>query len=168
MNNRLNRTHQVRQRFRITKRTHNQMLNPALSPHSPSESLVADTYPSHIPVPMEAATADVNVNVQNIQKFNMHNKANEQWGPAPNYRMRRENLVEIAMRTVMLMRENQQLQHRLAALRAETKDFMQSVMNNPENQIVAQNSPPPRGDESPEVKIKPEDIDESHHIKMEN
>lgn len=143
------------------------MLNPALSPQSPPEFPSADTYPGHIPVPLEAATADVNVNMQRMQRFNMHNKPNEQWGPAPNYQMRRDNLVEIAMRTVMLMRQNQQLQQRLAALRAETKVFMQSVMNNPENMIVAQNSPPPSGsgNNSPMIKVEP--ADESHPLKTE-
>ena len=37
---------------------------------------------------------------------------------------RREGLLDITMRTVNLMRRNQQLQHRLAALQAETKAFV--------------------------------------------
>ncbi|XP_069685386.1 uncharacterized protein Cipc [Periplaneta americana] len=49
---------------------------------------------------------------------------------------RREGLLDITMRTVNLMRRNQQLQHRLAALQAETRAFVRSVLNNPENQAI--------------------------------
>ncbi|KAJ9577142.1 hypothetical protein L9F63_027892 [Diploptera punctata] len=49
---------------------------------------------------------------------------------------RREGLLDITMRTVNLMRRNQQLQHRLAALQAETRAFVRSVLSNPENQAI--------------------------------
>ncbi|PNF42422.1 hypothetical protein B7P43_G10956 [Cryptotermes secundus] len=49
---------------------------------------------------------------------------------------KREGLLDITVRTVNLVRRNQQLQHRLAALQAETRAFVRSVLNNPENQAV--------------------------------
>lgn len=49
---------------------------------------------------------------------------------------KREGLLDITVRTVNLVRRNQQLQHRLAALQAETRAFVRSVLNNPENQAI--------------------------------
>ncbi|KDR16750.1 hypothetical protein L798_09278 [Zootermopsis nevadensis] len=49
---------------------------------------------------------------------------------------RRESLLDITVRTVNLIRRNQQLQHRLAALQAETRAFVRSVLNNPENRAI--------------------------------
>jgi hypothetical protein len=49
---------------------------------------------------------------------------------------RREGLLDITVRTVALIRRNHQLQIRLAALQAETKEFVRSVMSNPENQEI--------------------------------
>ena len=40
---------------------------------------------------------------------------------------RREGLLDITVRTVNLVRRNQQLQNRLAALQAETRAFIRSV-----------------------------------------
>jgi hypothetical protein len=40
---------------------------------------------------------------------------------------RRESLLDITVRTVNLIRRNQQLQHRLAALQAETRAFVRLV-----------------------------------------
>ncbi|XP_066997514.2 uncharacterized protein Cipc isoform X2 [Anabrus simplex] len=59
-------------------------------------------------------------------------------GKAVNQRLlllqRRDGLLNITIRTMKLMRRNQQLQQRLAQLQAETRAFVRSVMNNPENQ----------------------------------
>jgi hypothetical protein len=49
---------------------------------------------------------------------------------------RREGLLDITVRTVNLVRRNQQLQNRLAALQAETRAFIRSVLDNPENQEI--------------------------------
>lgn len=46
---------------------------------------------------------------------------------------RRQGLLDITIRTMALLRRNQQLQYRLSALQAETRAFVQSVLNNPEN-----------------------------------
>lgn len=46
---------------------------------------------------------------------------------------RRDGLLDITLRTMALLRRNQQLQCRLSALQAETRAFVQSVLNNPEN-----------------------------------
>lgn len=42
-------------------------------------------------------------------------------------------LIDIAKRTIMLIRRNQELQNRLHELQRETKDFIETVMSNPEN-----------------------------------
>lgn len=58
---------------------------------------------------------------------------------------RREGLLDITIRTMALLRRNQQLQYRLSALQAETRAFVQSVLSNPENSR-------PNEDSSDEVK----------------
>ncbi|XP_012063769.1 PREDICTED: uncharacterized protein LOC105627097 [Atta cephalotes] len=47
---------------------------------------------------------------------------------------RRRDLLSIVVRTIILVRRNRILQRRLNALRAETRRFLRSVLNNPENQ----------------------------------
>ncbi|KYN30421.1 hypothetical protein ALC56_15117 [Trachymyrmex septentrionalis] len=47
---------------------------------------------------------------------------------------RRRDLLSIVVRTIILVRRNRILQKRLNALRAETRRFLRSVLNNPENQ----------------------------------
>ncbi|KAL6264823.1 hypothetical protein P5V15_004918 [Pogonomyrmex californicus] len=47
---------------------------------------------------------------------------------------RRKDLLSIVIRTIILVRRNCILQRRLNALRAETRRFLRSVLNNPENQ----------------------------------
>jgi len=44
------------------------------------------------------------------------------------------DLLSIIVRTIILVRRNRILQRRLNALRAETRRFLRSVLNNPENQ----------------------------------
>ncbi|KYM94202.1 hypothetical protein ALC62_15157 [Cyphomyrmex costatus] len=46
----------------------------------------------------------------------------------------RKDLLSIVVRTIILVRRNRILQRRLNALRAETRRFLRSVLNNPENQ----------------------------------
>ncbi|XP_063225588.1 uncharacterized protein LOC134532727 [Bacillus rossius redtenbacheri] len=46
---------------------------------------------------------------------------------------RREGLLDITMRTVALMRRNERLQLQLSALQEETRAFVRSVLDNPEN-----------------------------------
>lgn len=53
---------------------------------------------------------------------------------------RREGLLDITVRTIALIRRNQQLQLRLSALQAETRAFVQSVLKNPENQCKSEDS----------------------------
>ncbi|KYQ49618.1 hypothetical protein ALC60_11319 [Trachymyrmex zeteki] len=47
---------------------------------------------------------------------------------------RRRDLLSIVVRTIILVRRNRILHGRLNALRAETRRFLRSVLNNPENQ----------------------------------
>ncbi|KAM0728991.1 hypothetical protein ACS0PU_004345 [Formica fusca] len=46
----------------------------------------------------------------------------------------RKDLLNIIIRTIILVKRNRILQRRLNALRAETRRFLRSVLNNPENQ----------------------------------
>lgn len=45
----------------------------------------------------------------------------------------RRGLIEIAMKTVKLLQKNRSLQQRLEQLQSETRQFVDSVMANPEN-----------------------------------
>lgn len=47
-----------------------------------------------------------------------------------------KTLVEIAMRTIKLIRRNQELQNKLYQLQQETNCFIKSVMANPENKVL--------------------------------
>ncbi|XP_029052251.1 uncharacterized protein LOC117612017 isoform X2 [Osmia lignaria lignaria] len=51
---------------------------------------------------------------------------------------RRKGLLDIVVRTMALVRRNNILQERVNALRAETRDFIHSVLNNPENKCIQQ------------------------------
>ncbi|XP_043665548.1 uncharacterized protein LOC122627940 [Vespula pensylvanica] len=51
---------------------------------------------------------------------------------------RREGLFNIVVRTLALVRRNRILQERVNALRAETHDFIRSVLNNPQNKCRQQ------------------------------
>ncbi|XP_043788519.1 uncharacterized protein LOC122712738 [Apis laboriosa] len=51
---------------------------------------------------------------------------------------RRKGLLDIVVRTMALIRRNNILQERVNALRAETRDFIHSVLNNPENKCIQQ------------------------------
>ncbi|XP_053978445.1 uncharacterized protein LOC128891272 [Hylaeus anthracinus] len=51
---------------------------------------------------------------------------------------RRKGLLDIVVRTMALVRRNNILQERVNALSAETRDFIHSVLNNPENKCVQQ------------------------------
>ncbi|XP_076386886.1 uncharacterized protein LOC100881656 isoform X1 [Megachile rotundata] len=51
---------------------------------------------------------------------------------------RRKGLLDIVVRTMALVRRNNILQKRVNALRAETRDFIHSVLNNPENKCIQQ------------------------------
>lgn len=44
--------------------------------------------------------------------------------------------MDIAIKTVKLMRRNQILQKKLSQLQSETQAFIQSVLDNPENQAI--------------------------------
>lgn len=46
---------------------------------------------------------------------------------------RRRDLIEIAVRTINLLQRNRTLNARLQQLRMETRQFVDSVMSNPEN-----------------------------------
>lgn len=45
----------------------------------------------------------------------------------------RQDLMEIAMKTIILLQKNRSLHARLLQLKLETRDFVNSVMSNPEN-----------------------------------
>ncbi|XP_050582502.1 uncharacterized protein LOC126918534 isoform X1 [Bombus affinis] len=49
-----------------------------------------------------------------------------------------DGLLDIVVRTMALIRRNNILQERVNALRAETRDFIHSVLNNPENKCIQQ------------------------------
>ncbi|XP_076651606.1 uncharacterized protein LOC143358385 [Halictus rubicundus] len=49
---------------------------------------------------------------------------------------RRKGLLDIVVRTMALVRRNNILQERVNALSAETRDFIHSVLNNPENKCA--------------------------------
>lgn len=66
---------------------------------------------------------------------------------------RREGLLDITLRTMALLRRNQQLQYRLSALQAETRAFVQSVLSNPENS-QQNNSSSDREEEEEEMEVK--------------
>ncbi|XP_076175924.1 uncharacterized protein LOC143151056 [Ptiloglossa arizonensis] len=51
---------------------------------------------------------------------------------------RRKGLLDIVVRTMALVRRNNILQEKVNALSAETRDFIHSVLNNPENKCVQQ------------------------------
>ncbi|XP_017876866.1 uncharacterized protein LOC108623088 [Ceratina calcarata] len=51
---------------------------------------------------------------------------------------KRKGLLSIAIRTMALVRRNNILQERVNALREETRDFIHSVLNNPENKCIQQ------------------------------
>lgn len=51
---------------------------------------------------------------------------------------RQRTLVEIAIKTVELLKRNQLLHERLARLQMETRQFVDSVMSNPENALPKQ------------------------------
>ncbi|XP_031836229.1 uncharacterized protein LOC116428578 [Nomia melanderi] len=51
---------------------------------------------------------------------------------------RRKGLLDIVVRTIALIRRNNILQERVNALSAETRDFIHSVLNNPENKCAQQ------------------------------
>ncbi|KAK2588404.1 hypothetical protein KPH14_004410 [Odynerus spinipes] len=53
---------------------------------------------------------------------------------------RREGLLSIVIRTLALVRRNRILQERVNALRAETRDFIRSVLNNPQNKSRKQDT----------------------------
>ncbi|KZC09978.1 PREDICTED: uncharacterized protein LOC107188103 [Dufourea novaeangliae] len=51
---------------------------------------------------------------------------------------RRKGLLDIVVRTMALVRRNNILQEKVNALSAETRDFIHSVLNNPENKSTQQ------------------------------
>lgn len=74
---------------------------------------------------------------------------------------RQEGLLDITIRTMALLRRNQQLQYRLSALQAETRAFVQSVLRNPENsQRNDDNSSSSEREEEMEVKHSINDADD--------
>ncbi|XP_071557779.1 uncharacterized protein [Temnothorax nylanderi] len=65
---------------------------------------------------------------------------------------RRKDLLSIVIRTIILVRRNRILQRRLNALRAETRRFLSSVLNNPEGQQRRSRVPSHSEDSSPTKK----------------
>ncbi|KYN14157.1 PREDICTED: uncharacterized protein LOC108766076 isoform X2 [Trachymyrmex cornetzi] len=66
---------------------------------------------------------------------------------------RRRDLLSIVVRTIILVRRNRILQRRLNALRAETRRFLRSVLNNPESQQRRSQMPSHLEDSSSTEKI---------------
>lgn len=79
-----------------------------------------------------------NFSSESAQKYNERFNTNDnRWYQYRTVQQtRRDNLVEIAMRTVMLMRQNRQLQEKLAILKADTKMYMEYMRNNPIDHIA--------------------------------
>ncbi|KAL2716760.1 uncharacterized protein V1478_014436 [Vespula squamosa] len=75
----------------------------------------------------------------NISSSNVSTKISEKFMEHSDVILpRREGLFSIVVRTLALVRRNRILQERVNALRAETHDFIRSVLNNPQNKCRQQ------------------------------
>ncbi|XP_024223935.1 uncharacterized protein LOC100748013 isoform X1 [Bombus impatiens] len=93
--------------------------SPLWDPESPSVSCA----------PIIVASSSANVSARVPADIKEHWKV---------FLARRKGLLDIVVRTMALIRRNNILQERVNALRAETRDFIHSVLNNPENKCIQQ------------------------------
>lgn len=66
----------------------------------------------------------------------MHHQLHHNQPNVPHHPNNTKGLFDIALKTVKLIRRNQELQMRLAQLQRETNAFIESVMANPENESL--------------------------------
>lgn len=72
----------------------------------------------------------------------------------PHHPNNTSGLFDIALKTVKLIRRNQELQMRLAQLQEETKAFIESVMANPENEPLRSHFQP-KNSNNPKASVSP-------------
>ncbi|XP_055542471.1 uncharacterized protein LOC129728105 isoform X2 [Wyeomyia smithii] len=68
------------------------------------------------------------------RSYQRHHQLHHRHQNVPHHPNNTKGLFDIALKTVKLIRRNQELQTRLAQLQQETKAFIESVMANPENE----------------------------------
>lgn len=70
------------------------------------------------------------------RSYHPHHQLHHNHQSVPHHPNNTKGLFDIALKTVKLIRRNQELQMRLAQLQEETKAFIESVMANPENESL--------------------------------
>lgn len=70
------------------------------------------------------------------RSYHPHHQLHHNHQNVPHHPNNTKGLFDIALKTVKLIRRNQELQMRLAQLQEETKAFIESVMANPENESL--------------------------------
>ncbi|XP_050070555.1 uncharacterized protein LOC126558564 [Anopheles maculipalpis] len=70
------------------------------------------------------------------RSYQPHHPLHHHHQNVPHHPNNHKGLFDIALKTVKLIRRNQELQHRLAQLQEETNAFIDSVMANPENESL--------------------------------
>ncbi|KOC67335.1 hypothetical protein WH47_09252 [Habropoda laboriosa] len=95
----------------------------------PESPLWEPEYPNHSCAPTIVSSSSPNISARVSSDIEEHWKV---------FLARRKGLLDIVVRTMALIRRNNILQERVNALRAETRDFIHSVLNNPENKCMQQ------------------------------
>ncbi|XP_053694940.1 uncharacterized protein LOC128742565 [Sabethes cyaneus] len=72
--------------------------------------------------------------LSSARSYQRHHQLHHRHQNVPHHPNNTKGLFDIALKTVKLIRRNQELQSRLAQLQQETKAFIESVMANPENE----------------------------------
>ncbi|XP_058447367.1 uncharacterized protein LOC131427840 isoform X2 [Malaya genurostris] len=72
--------------------------------------------------------------ISSSRLYQPHHQLHHNHQNVPHHPNNTKGLFDIALKTVKLIRRNQELQIRLSQLQAETKAFIESVMANPENE----------------------------------
>lgn len=70
------------------------------------------------------------------RSYQPHHPLHHNHQHVPHHPNNTKGLFDIALKTVKLIRRNQELQMRLAQLQVETNAFIESVMANPENETL--------------------------------
>lgn len=70
------------------------------------------------------------------RSYQPHHPLHHNHQNVPHHPNNTKGLFDIALKTVKLIRRNQELQMRLAELQVETNAFIESVMSNPENETL--------------------------------
>ncbi|XP_058823393.1 uncharacterized protein LOC131684483 [Topomyia yanbarensis] len=74
--------------------------------------------------------------ISSSRLYQPHHQLHHNHQNVPHHPNNTKGLFDIALKTVKLIRRNQELQIRLSQLQAETKAFIESVMANPENETL--------------------------------